>query len=410
MALTKEELKEISDAIGTQTAEKIQGEMKTLEKTLEDKHGEVVKGLITKEAFDALKADMLSPINEKLAKLDEVGKAQGEKMTELIEKYKSTPGATKTIEGFIVDMGDEVKKMRDNGGFVTFSGQQLKDAGIYSIAGTIPTPSPYAPGIGGAPLEIFDIIRNPNFITSKVDLGSTNQSKLAWINEIDYQGVPAIVAEAAAKPQTQHLFAVELSVAKKIASYIKITEELDDDLPQLGTMARRMLQTDVERAWDDQIQLDVQAAALPYTITDLNGKIQAANFWDAVFAEMAQVGSYNFIPNTVAVNWLTNVLIQAGKKTSQNEYLLPPFANDIKSIMAFANKMAVGYGLVGDLKQYHVDIYKDFYLKVGWINDDLIHNVFAIVGEMRYHSYISSARKKAIVYDSLDAIDALITV
>lgn len=407
MALTAEELKEIAGTLGTQAAEKIQTDMKVLEKTLLDKQGEVSKGMISKEDFETFKTEQLSPINVQLKKLEDINKTQGEKINELITSHKGKPG-TKTLESFIVDLGPEIKKMRDAGGFVTFTGEQLKAAGIYTIAGTIPTPSPFAPGIGGAPLDIFDIIRNPNFITSKVDLGSTTQAKLAWINEIDYQGVPALVNEGAAKPQTQHLFDVQLSTAKKIATYIRITEELDDDLPQLGTMARRMIQTDVERAWDDQIQLDVQAAALPYTITGLNGAIQAANNWDALFAQMAQIGFYNFTPNTVAINWLTNVLVQAGQKTTQNEYLLPPFADDIKKVMAFANKLAVGYGLVGDLKQYHVDIYKDFNMKIGWINDDLIHNQFAIVGEMRYHSYISEARQKAICYDSLAAIAALI--
>jgi hypothetical protein len=65
--------------------------------------------------------------------------------------------------------------------------------------------------------------------------------------------------------------------------------------------------------------------------------------------------------------------------------------------------------LVGDLKQYHVDIYKDFILKIGWINDELIHNKFAIVGELRYHSYISDARKKALVYDSLAGVASRIS-
>lgn len=409
MALTAEELQEIGTKLGKDTAEKIQTEMKGLEAALVQKQAEVIKGLMKAEEFEKFKADSMEPINKELKKLDEIGKKQGEELNKLIELGKAAPGQTKSLEKFIEDLGPEIKKMRDNGGFATFSGQQLKDAGVYSIAGTIPTASPYAPGIGGAPLELFDIMRNPNFITSKVDLGRTNQAKLAWINEIDYQGAPALVAEGGLKPLTQHLFNIQLSTAKKIAAYIKITEELDDDLPQLGTAARRMLQADVERAWDDQIQVDVQTAARPFNITGLNAKVQAANLWDALYAEWGQVGFYNYIANTVALNALTDVLVNTQKNTN-NTYLLPPFADKINGLMTQANKMAVGYGLVGDLKQYHVDIYKDFYLKVGWINDDLIHNQFAIVGEMRYHSYISDARRNALVYDDLSVIDAAITV
>lgn len=77
--------------------------------------------------------------------------------------------------------------------------------------------------------------------------------------------------------------------------------------------------------------------------------------------------------------------------------------------MTQANKVVVGNAFVGDLKQFKVDVYKDFVLKVGLVNDDLINNRFTIVGEIRYHRYISESRKKAIVYDSLAQVAASIS-
>src|SRR5262249_42284305 len=146
---------------------------------------------------------------------------------------------------------------------------------------------------------------------------------------------------------------------KKAAGWVELTEEFDQDLPNFATVVRRKIQEDVERAWDDQIQIDVQSAATPYNITGLNGEIVNANRWDALYAMMAQIGFYNFVPNTIALNWLSNVMVQCSKNAN-NTYLLPPFAAEIQRLMAFANKLQVGNALVGDLKQYHVDIYKDF--------------------------------------------------
>jgi hypothetical protein len=404
MALDQQTEKELLEKVGKEATDAAKKVIKEAEESINQKAADFQKGLLTEKAFNDFKEETLSPINETLKKLETATKEQGNKINTLVEK--SAPNS-KTLEQFIQEKSETIKELRTTGKYIEFTGAQLKAAGVNSIAGAIPSASPYAPGIGG-PLEIFDIIRNPNFITSKVDLGSTNQSRLAWANELDaIEGGAAVVAENALKPQIQHKYAVETSVAKKVAGWIELTDEFEQDLPNFAANVRRQLQMDVERAWDDAIQVDVLAAARPYEITGLNGKVQAANFWDAILAMMGQVGFYNFIPNTVGINWLTNVLLNTEKATT-NEYLLPPFVDQINAMKVYANKLAVNKALVGDLKQYKVDIYKDFILKIGWINDELIYNKFAIVGEMRYHSYISSARKKAIVYDDLATVDGLI--
>jgi hypothetical protein len=69
--------------------------------------------------------------------------------------------------------------------------------------------------------------------------------------------------------------------------------------------------------------------------------------------------------------------------------------------MSQGNKVALGFALLGDFSAFKVDIYKDFYLKIGWINDDLIRNQFCIVGELRYHDYISDNDKNGLVYHDL---------
>ena len=406
MALDAQVEKELLEKVGKEATEKTKTAIEAAEKQMAEKSAEFKAGLMSEKAFEDFKAETMAPINETLKKLAEASKEQGTKMAAFLEK--GTPNS-KSIEQFIEEQAPKIKELRESGKYIEFTGKQLKAAGVNSIAGAIPTPSPYAPGIGG-PLEIFDIIRNPNFITSKIDLGSTNQSRLAWANELDaiQGGASANIAEGGLKPQIQHQYSVETSVAKKAAGWIELTDEFEQDLPNFAANVRRQLQTDVERAWDDQIQIDVQNAARPYEITSLNGEIPEANRWDALMAMLAQVGSYNFVPNGIAINWITNAMLQTAKARMSSggsgEYLLPPFADMVNRLLTFANKMQVGNALVGDFKQYHVDIYKDFILKIGWINDELIYNKFAIVGELRYHSYISDARKKAMVYDSLAGV------
>lgn len=418
--MTPEQIKEFTEKFGKEAAL----EMKTLGEAIEKRLNDAAilreKGLITQEKLDEtikeVKANELTALNEKIVAMEEVAKEQGT----IINTLKEVGGkpVQKSLEDFFAEQLPKIIEMRGKQvGFMEFTGKQLKAAGVTSIGNVLNQPSiadqatsigsPYLPGLGQE-LQLFDIARNPNFIINHVNIGRTNQFRLAWINEIDFLGtVDTAIAEGGAKPLTQHRFQVEFSTAKKAAAYIELTEEFDTDVPGLATAVRRMLGMDVIRAFDDQIQTDVLAAAHPFEITDLNGLINDAHGWDAILAMIGQVGSYNFTPDTVAMNYLTDVLLETSKDNN-GAYLLPPFLARFQSMMVFANKLTIRKALVGDLKQYNVDIYKDFTLRVGWINDDFIKNKFAVLGELRYHSYISDARKKAICYD--DIYETLTTI
>jgi hypothetical protein len=177
MALDKETEQALLEKVGKEATEATKAEMKKAEELITAKAEEFKKGLLSEKSFEDFKKEAMEPINEALKKLEEASKEQGTKMAAFLEK--GTPNS-KTMEQFIEEQAPKIKELRESGKFIEFTGKQLKEAGVNSISGAIPTPSPYAPGIGG-PLQIFDIIRNPNFITSKIDLGSTNQSRLAWL-------------------------------------------------------------------------------------------------------------------------------------------------------------------------------------------------------------------------------------
>jgi hypothetical protein len=410
--MTPEELKSLADQFGKQAADEIKRQVEDAEKRLNDKWEGVVKGSVKQQDFDDFKKSAFEDVNKSIEKLTTVTKAQGDKINERLDK--AAPNSI-SIEQFIESKADKIKELRDAGrGYMEFSGAQLKAAGVNTIGSGIQDVvggapgNPYIPGIASDTLTLFDIVRNPNFITNKVDLGRTDRSILAWANETDYVGAPAFVAEGGLKPMTQHKFNAAISKAKKIAALIEITEEFDDDLPGFGTQVRRMLQQDVIRAWDDAIQNEIILASTPYSIHDLDSDVFEANRWDALLAMLAQVRYYNFIPNAIAINPFTNVALKTAKNAN-GTYLLPTFAEEINGMLTQANKVASKYALAGDLTQFKVDIYKDFYTKIGWINDDFAHNQFAVAGEIRYHSYISDNRKKALVYNNINAVAAQIS-
>jgi hypothetical protein len=220
--------------------------------------------------------------------------------------------------------------------------------------------------------------------------------------------LPTIVAEAGSKPLTQRIFQVSYSAAKKIAAYIGITEEFDKDLAYLSTAVRRLLQMDIVRAFDLQVQADVQAAATQLTFSTSLGPngltlapyknaIFDATFYDGLFAMGTAVRLANYVPNISLINPITYGKLMMAKD-AYGRYNVPPKEMMDQINPQQGNNLYPDFALVGDLKQFKVDIYEDFSLKVGWINDDFIRNQFTIVAEVRFHDYISTARQQAIMY------------
>ena len=410
--LTEQQFTELTAKVGNEAATKIKEQFAASEKSINDKIDDVRKGLMTSKDFDTFKAEELAKVTEKLTSVENILKEQGTVINAL--KEGGSQAQPKTLEDVISskEVMAEIKEVQKRGQGVveiSLSGIAFKTAGSTSIGNSIqpmtpPPNSPYLPA--AAPLDatnFFGIIYNPNFIINYVNRGSTNFSLLPWVNETSVQ-------EGAAKPLWNTRFKVEMSQAKKIAAMSTITEEFDQDLPGFTTIVKRLLTEEVARKWDDAIYTAVIAigTAQGYNITGLNGKVDGANYYDALRAGIAQIGKKNYNANFIGINPVTNALVEMQKSMVQREYLTPPFLQRIFNILREGNKVAEGKVLVGDISQYNMDTYKDLVLKVGYNLDDFQRNQFSVVAEARYHDYISDNRKPSLAYYDLDTVTALI--
>jgi hypothetical protein len=395
-------------------ADKFNEDTETLKKDTQSKVDAAVeqakKGLISPEQLEAATKAATEELSKTITAQEVILKAQGDKINGLIDAQKKPFNGMEKIEDIFKENTQKLKDIHKAGtGFIEIN---LEGKAVDSIANSIqsmtsPPGSPYAPGISNVPLTVYDILRNQRFVSSYTDNGNTDVSRLAWINETSLSGAPTLVVEGAPKPLTSRTFQVEMSTAKKIAAAIQITEEFDTDLPYLSSQVKSLLQLDLVRAFDDQIQTDVISNVSPFDFTTagiggyslgaLKGSIYDATLWDALVAMGLYPMINNFTPNVSLINPITWGKMQMGKDTV-GRYNYP--SDDLISRInaQIGNKLFPDYALVGDLKQFKVMIYKDFVLKMGWINDDFIRNQFTVVAEVRFHDYISAARKKAIVY------------
>lgn len=411
--LTEQQFNDLVAKVGTEAANKIKQEFATVEKNINDKHAESLKGLMKADDFEKFKTEEIAKLSEGLQKLEDATKEQGNVLNAL--KEGNINAKPKTLEDVISEPNTikAIKEVQRKGAGnieIPLNGIMLKTAGSTSIGNSIqpmsaPPNSPYLPA--AAPLDatnFFGIIYNPNFIINYVNRGRTNFSMLPWVNETSVEGAATQVQEGAQKPLWNTRFKVEMSQAKKIAAMSTITEEFDQDLPGFTTIIQRLLTDEVARKWDDEVYSAVIAVATAYNITGLNGKVDDANLYDALRAAIAQIGKNNFNANFIGVNPVTNALIEMQKSATDRLYLMPPFLQRLMGMLREGNKVTEDYALVGDIQQYNVDVYKDLVLKVGYNEDDFRRNQFSVVAEVRYHDYISDNRKKAILYSNLNTI------
>lgn len=414
--MTEQQFNDLVEKVGKEAALKVKAQFTESEKAINDKIADVQKGMMTAANFETFKAEELAKVSEQLQKVEDALKEQG---TVINAMKEATPAQPKTLENVLSDENTikEIKEVLRKGQGnveISLSGVTLKTAGSQSVGNSIqpmtpPPNSPYLPM--AAPLDatnFFGIIYNPNFIINYVNRGRTNFSRLPWVNETSVEGGATQVQEGAAKPLWNTRFKVEMSEAKKTAAMSTITEEFDQDLPGFTTIVQRLLTETVARKWDDDVYAAVIAAATGYTITGLNGKIDDANYYDALRAGIAQIGKNNFNANFIGVNPVTNALIEMQKSATDRLYLQPPFLQRILSMLREGNKVAEDQALVGDITQFNVDVYKDMVLKVGYNLDDFQRNQFSVIAEVRYHDYISNNRKSALAYYDLSDTVALI--
>jgi hypothetical protein len=415
--LTQEQFDNLVAKVGNEAAERIKKDFATAETSINAKIEAVKTGLMTSKDFETFKSEELAKVTESLSKVEEAMKEQGKVLNEM--KENNNPAQPKTLEDVLTSPESikEIKAIQKAGSGVIeipLVNLALKTSGMQSIGNTIqpmtPAPnSPYLPAAGPLNADnFFGIMYNPNFIINYVNRGSTNFALLPWVNETSVEGAAAQVQEGAPKPLWNTRFKVEMSQAKKTAAMAVITEEFDKDLPGFTTIVKRLLTETVARKWDDDVYTAVIAAAQSYTMTGLNGQVDDSNLYDALRAMIAQVGKNNFNANFIGVNPVTGALIEMQKSATDRLYLTPPFQARLNAIMREGNKVAEGYALVGDINQYNVDVYENMVLKVGYNSDDFQRNQFSVIAEVRYHDYISTSRKSALVYDQLARIRALI--
>lgn len=240
-AALQKQLKDLRDNLATETDAKMkkqfEAEIKALEeklptaiqvKTLQDQVKKLTDdAALNQKAIDDLVAkgtDVQIPA-QFLTASDRIEKMLTEKKAQLAA-YKSGDG-----KGFSIQMDRKV---------VGNMGSSANLTGTYFVPPTL---------VPGVTLLPYEEVHMRNILP----VGQTDSNVIRYVRDMGGEGGPGMVAEAGTKPQMDRDLQVFDANVRKIATYMRVPEEMMDDIPYLSSFLTQVGTEEVMLLEDEQI-------------------------------------------------------------------------------------------------------------------------------------------------------------
>ncbi len=236
----------------------------------------------------------------------------------------------------------------------------------------------------------------------------TASSKTAWTKEAEekFEGEP-----------TWEEISEEV---KKIASYVKVSKEMLEDLSFIRAEINNDLMLSVREGIEQALitgngtgeikgLLDISMGLPVFGAGSFALSIPDANITDLLRVCMSQIEGENFTPTHVIMNPEDIAKLQLTKGTDST-YTYPMYlpTQDGAGEMRVAGMRVISSTyiaqdkyVVGDLSKLNVRFRNDIAMSVGLDSDDFTRNMVTILAEARLVSYVKANQKKAFVVGTI---------
>jgi HK97 family phage major capsid protein len=269
------------------------------------------------------------------------------------------------------------------------------------------------------------------FIEQYANTASTNNPAFTYSDVVPKNGDAAFLAEAAGKSIIDLDLKVKAISPKKVAAYEILTEEAVTDIPYMRSVAEGYLlaKTMLKRqngilfgaGTDEPNGISDIASAFDIATWE-GGAVAGANIYDAIIAcaNQIEVGSswtddIEFYPNLCFLNPADWNPIRVKKNATTEQYLFGQASEsqyDVKMVDGIAvvkkNSIPQGKIMIGDFTKLNIINYINYSVRVGWINAQFINNLFTLLGETRFYSFVKYYDKRAFIYDDITTVTAAI--
>jgi HK97 family phage major capsid protein len=377
------------------------GGSEAIVKSIEDlgkKHLEQVKALETsqKQALEETKKQLEEDVQKAKA---EAQKALAE--VEELKKKSTTPGfgGGQQYKSFEQIVEENITANKDKlplsvKGKFAFE-MNFKTVGNLGSAANL-TGSYFVPPttVPGVILQPYNDVHMRNLLPT----GSTNSNVIRHIRDNGGEGGPAMVAEGGTKPQMDRDLAVVDANVRKVATYLRVPEEMIEDIPFLTSFLTNVGTEEVLAIEDTQIlygdgtgqNLSGLANAGNFTAFAAGTSIigASANQFDVLRAAQKQMRTLKRTPSFALVS-PTDYFDMVSKKDTTNNYILSGGGNGLVPSLDGVpiyqlNQIAAGDFIVMDRNStqifFRANITTRFYEQD---QDNAIKNMVTIVIEER---------------------------
>lgn len=397
--------KDLGNAVKTE-------DFKAVEKTLND-FIEANKDI----DFTALKSE-LSDISEQLGAIKE--KVIG------APSHSTMKGV---IDAFITEKHTEIKDI-----FKAGSGSVAID--VDKAVGTMTTGS--ATPVGTVPDYFYqqyapapNVNLRQDSIMSRVTTLQTSLAAYPYTETLPKDGDFAFLAEAEVKPEIDFTIETRFETPKKVAAWIKLTEESVTDIIGLQSIATDLLFKKHNRKKAKGILNGDGIAPNPkgataygrlFSAGALANTVDNPNIMDVINAAVTDIfTTHNY---TDEMSYMANIAMLSPVDFFINFVAAKDgFGHPLYPQAGLFNMVVIGGVLivpdediasgkvfVADLSKYNVTNYVPYSVRIGWVNDDFIKNQFVILGESRFHAFVKRLDQQAFIYDDIATIKTAITL
>jgi HK97 family phage major capsid protein len=403
-------------------------------KAIENKFAELKSGDAGKEkTFQEKFANFeqsLNEIKEKSVKQEDLEKfsksfdALSEQVA-FLKEQKAT-AAPVTSEQFKEALTEAVTQLKERGNMKGYV--QVKTLGTMSIANNVTGTMPQADREAG----MTNQVRRQFTIRNGANVFGITSGTAEWVEQQNREGSASITAEGAAKPQIDWEYIVNNATVKKIPAYVKITNEMLNDIPGMMGEINGELRYKVEYAEETELLTGDGTAshlngltkyAQSLDLAALAGTISNPNNWDAIAAAITQIQSNTenaYLPNRIYMNPVDVFTSLHGIKKSDGEYINPvsviinpngvglPQVYVLGVPVVATNAVTAGTFYVCDMTKFTIRDREAFVVSVGYENDDFTKNLVTILGEKRLVSYVKTNHQEAFVKSTFAAAKTFI--